>query len=100
MLILIVSGGSSRADLIVRFVVQPTFDGGRQDVSFGRHEVRSPKQRLGAGGAQRVSKIILAGTGENYRIAVLIVTFARNRSQLEIHQSIMTYVDNHAGAAA
>lgn len=84
-LIFVIGSGCSHANLFVSFVPDPAIERGRQDVSFGRHQIRGPKQRGGAGRCEDFGEVLLAGAGQDDRLPPPFVLGLGSRRNLDIH---------------
>src|SRR4029077_1080183 len=83
LLILVVGPGGAIANLFVILAADPSVERAFQSVGLRSHQIGCPQERIGPAGTKYLSEILLAGTGQNDRIATDLVLLLGNQRKPE-----------------
>src|SRR5580658_1531945 len=96
LLILVISSGGAVADLFTVLSADPAVERALQSVGLRSHQIGRPQKRISSAGTKHVSEILLAGAGQDDRVATGLVLLLRNNRKLEIHEPVMPHVSHQA----
>ncbi|MGH9872660.1 MAG: hypothetical protein ACRD9S_09355 [Pyrinomonadaceae bacterium] len=93
-LITVISLRGAGANLFVSFLLQPSSIAADKMEASGAIRPSGPDQWIGAGAFGWLREIFLTDAGKNDRFALSLVPSLRSGLQGEVHQPVVTYIDN------
>src|SRR5580692_4771671 len=99
LLIFVIRARRSIANLLIALPGDPAVQCAFQRIGLGSHKSGRPQQRISSRGAHRFSEKLLARAGQDYRIAMSVISLVWKLRKLKIHQAVVTDVSHEIRTA-